>query len=188
MMDASTRGYKNTLVEALMNFKCDKDKDVQDFLNNKAIDFEKRGLTTTYLLLNQDCFKDGVLKIEGYFSLTHKAVLFDKNVSGSLKNKLTGRKQSTIHSFVLIGQLGKYIEQTDNNIVASELTSQDILNDALNIISKSSDYIVCRNIIIECKPIDKIYQIYQNYGFTELQFDGNLHTLYLKMEHIYSTC
>lgn len=181
MIDASTRGYKNSLVEALTDFKCYKDKDVQDFLNKKAINFEKRGLSTTYMLLNQECLKNGVLKIEGYFSLTHKAVLFDENVSGSLKNKLTGAKQSTMHSFVLIGQLGKYMENIHDKVISSELTSQEILNDAINIISKSSDYITCRNIIIECKPIDKIYQLYCDYGFTELQSNKTLHTLYLKL-------
>lgn len=56
MNDASVRDYKDVLTEALHCFKCYKDADVQDFLNNKAIDFELRGWATTYLLLNSDDF------------------------------------------------------------------------------------------------------------------------------------
>lgn len=184
MIDASARDYKDALVEALKLFKCYRDTDVQDFLNNKAIDFEVRGWATTYLLLNGDDFDNGILNIEGYFSVTHKAVIFDEDVSGSTRNKLTGTKRAESQSFVLIGQLGKYMEKIDEEtIVASELTSQELLDDAMSIISKSSDYIICRNIIIECKPIEKVQQIYRDYGFAELQFDGDLHTMYLKMAH-----
>lgn len=184
MIDASARDYKDTLVEALKLFKCCKDTDVQDFLNNKAIDFEIRGWATTYLLLNGDDFENGILTVEGYFSLTHKAVIFDEDVSGSMRNKLTGTKRAESQSFVLIGQLGKYMNKIDKeNIVSSKLTSQELLDDAMGIVSKSSDYIICRNVIIECKDIDKVRQIYRDYGFSELQFDGDLHTMYLKLEH-----
>lgn len=158
--------------------------DVQDFLNNKAIDFELRGWATTYLLFNSDDFDNGILNIEGYFSLTHKAVLFAEDVSGSKRVKLAGTKHAESQSFVLIGQLGKYLEKADDGReIASELTSKELLDDAVSIIAKSSEYIVCRNIIIECKPIAKIQEIYRDYGFTELQFDGELHTMYLKTEN-----
>lgn len=53
MADASARDYKDALVEALQMFQCCLDHDVQDFINTKAIDFEKRGWATTYLLLNE---------------------------------------------------------------------------------------------------------------------------------------
>ncbi len=184
MADASARDYKDALVEALHMFRCCKDTDVQDFLNTKAIDFEKRGWATTYLLLNQDEFDEGVLQVEGYFSLTHKAVIFDEDVSGSTRNKLAGTKRAECESFVLIGQLGKYMEQRgDDEIISSSLTSDELLRDALDTISKASDYIISRNIIIECKPIEKVQKIYSDFGFVELQFDGELHTMYLKTEH-----
>ena len=78
MLSASAGEYKDILVEALRCFGGVKDHDVQDFLNTKAINFEKRGWVTTYLLLSQEAFEQGILKIEGYFSLTHKAVVFLK--------------------------------------------------------------------------------------------------------------
>ena len=184
MASASAGDYKDTLVEALHCFKCAKDPDVQDFLNSKAIQFETRGWATTYLLLSQEAFDNGELKIEGYFSLTHKPVVFPDEVSLSARNKLTGSKVAQTESFVLIGQLGKsIILNEDGTFCASELSATELLNDAVGIIQKSSDYIISRNIIIECKPIEKIKNIYETYGFTDLQYDeqDGLHTLYLRL-------
>lgn len=186
MKHASIRENKEALVEALQLFECCLDPDVQDFLNNKAIDFEKKGLATTYLLLSKDKFDEGIIDVEGYFSLTHKAVTLCEDVSKSLKKKIGRSTNTQVSSFVLIGQLGKKIIKKDENVlIASELSATELLNDALSIIQESSEFIVCRNIIIECKPIDKVKQIYEDYGFTNLQYDSKekLHTLYLKLEN-----
>lgn len=186
MASASIGDYKDTLIEALSCFKCCKDLDVQNFLNSKAIDFEKRGWATTYLLLSKEAFDNGVIFIEGYFSLTHKAVLFNDVVSLSSRKKISGNKSAEIESFVLIGQLGKRIEQSeDGTLNCSQLSAFDLLSDAISIIEQSSDYIICRNIIIECKPIEKIKHIYEDFGFADLQYDekDKLHTLYLRLQN-----
>ena len=138
------------------------------------------------MLLSQDAFENGKLKIEGYFSLTHKAVVFGEDVSLSARNKLTGSKKSKTESFVLIGQLGKSISHNDDGTCcASELSAKELLDDAIRIIQQSSNYIISRNVIIECKPIPKIKNIYETYGFTDLQYDDEdqLHTLYLRLDN-----
>ena len=186
MARASTGDDKNTLVEALRRFKCCKDLDVQGFLNHKAIDFEVRGWATTYLLLSRERFDSGDLFVEGYFALTHKAVIFDSKVSLSSRKKIAGTKTAETESFVLIGQLGKRIGCTsDGTTVCSSLTAVDLLNDAMSIIEQSSNYIISRNVIVECKPIEKIKHIYEHYGFADLQYDEQeaLHTLYLRVEN-----
>lgn len=185
MASASAGDYKDTLAEALCCFQCCKDHDVQDFLNTKAINFEKRGWATTYLLLTKEAFENGELKIEGYFSLTHKAVVFGDDASLSKRQKLTGKKKAETESFVLIGQLGKSIvDNGDGTITESSLTANDLLGDAFSIIQQSSDFIICRNVIIECKPIEKVKKLYEDYGFINLQYDEveKLHTLYLRLD------
>ncbi len=186
MNDASMRDYKETLIEALASFRCCRDPDVQTFLNTKAIDFEKRGWASTYLLLNEEKMAKSQLLVEGYFSLTHKAVKFNSEVSKSKRSQITGDKLSSDHSFVLIGQLGKRIvDLGDEKYDESDLTASELLGDALTIIEKSSEYIICRNVILECKPIDKVKNIYVQNGFVELQYDeqDNLHTMYYRMDH-----
>ena len=174
------------LDEALLNFQCSKDLDVQEFLNKKAVDSERRGWATTYLLLSDVDFEQGVLRIEGYFSLTHKAVLFNSDVSLSLRKKLTGVKQSTIESFVLIGQLGKRIGYYSNGEYdESAINAEEIIDDAIAVIQMSSKYIINKHVLVECKPIQKVKQIYTDYGFSDLQYSKNegLHTLYLKLDN-----
>jgi len=185
MLDAVNKNYSDKLEDALSCFECCKDTDVQEFLRHKAISFETRGWATTYLLLSKSHFDNGELKIEGYFSLTHKAVIFDKSVSKTTRNTITGSKSSETVSFVLIGQLGKYMSYSEKGIVSSSLTAVDLLNDAINIIMLSSEYIINRNVIVECKPIEKVKKIYEDYGFSELQYDENenLYMLYLKLQN-----
>lgn len=186
MAEASTRNYKEVLVEALNSFKCCKDLDVESFLKEKAIDFEIRGWATTYLLLDQDSLNAGEIKIDGYFSLTHKAVAFNDDVSKSKRDKVSGNKDSEMSSFILIGQLAKYMEKTDEGeIKSSKITGKELLNDAFQIISNCSDYIINRNVIVECKPIEKVRKLYEAYGFSDLQFDkkDKLHMMYLKLEN-----
>ena len=104
----------------------------------------------------------------------------------SARNKLTGSKESKTESFVLIGQLGKHISRNDDGTFsASDLSAKELLDDAIGIIQQSSNFIISRNIIIECKPIEKIKNIYESYGFTDLQYDekDELHTLYLRLEN-----
>ena len=186
MESASIGGFKESLIEALKNFKCFKDNDVQNFLNFSAIDFEKRGRATTYLLFSKEKFENGDLFIEGYFSLTHKAVIYKESVSLSSRKKISGNKKTETESFALIAQLAKRMERKDDgNEVISELTSEELLNDAMRIIEESSNYIICRNVMIECKPIEKVKNIYEKYGFHDLQKSKNeeLHTLYLKIDN-----
>ena len=186
MNDASMRDYKDALIEALASFVCCKDPDVQTFLNSKAIQFEKRGWASTYLLLNEEAMNNNKLVVDGYFSLTHKAVRFDDSVTKSKRSYITGNKESSDHSFVLIGQLGKRIvDLGDEKYEEADLTAADILSDAFTIIEQSSKYIICRNIILECKPNEKIKNIYIQNGFIELQYDDNhnLFTMYNRIEH-----
>lgn len=60
------------LLSALFDFKCDLDNDIECFLHNKAEEFLKLKLCSTYLLVNEDLFINGKLKIEAYFTLSQK--------------------------------------------------------------------------------------------------------------------
>jgi len=42
------------LVGTLSNFRCTRDEDIQDFLQNKALEYENRGWCSTYVLANEE--------------------------------------------------------------------------------------------------------------------------------------
>ena len=59
---------------ALSNFKCCQDLDIENFLHTNALNFLERGWCSVYLLLDEKAFLDNELKIEAYFTLSHKTL------------------------------------------------------------------------------------------------------------------
>lgn len=182
MREASEQQAENLLSEALDMFRCSKDADIESFLREKAIEFEKRGFCTVYLILDEDAFNDGIISVQAYFTLSHKSIIFDAKVSKSLRGKIATHRNADMAHFVLIGQLGKYICADDTGKeCATDISSESILNDAFDMISKASDTIVCRGVLVECSPEEKVHHIYENYGFTYLQNDDGHYQFYKRL-------
>ena len=51
---------------ALSDFKCERNSEIESFLKNNAIDFAKRKISVTHLILDDNG------QIAAYFTLTHK--------------------------------------------------------------------------------------------------------------------
>lgn len=99
--------------EALDKFRCYKDKDIESFLRFKAIEFERRGFCTVYLILDEEAFNNGKIFVQAYFTLSHKAINIGKEVSRRVRSMVATRRDAGTVHFVLIGQLGRYL--VDNN-------------------------------------------------------------------------
>lgn len=182
MREASAQQADILLSEALDMFRCSKDADIESFLREKAIEFEKRGFCTVYLILDEEAFGKGDISVQAYFTLSHKSIIFDPDVSRSLRGKIATHRNADMAHFVLIGQLGKYISSDDTGKeYVADISSESILNDAFDMISKASDIIVCRGVLVECSPEEKVHHIYENYGFTYLQNDDEHYQFYKRL-------
>ncbi len=106
---ASDDQSEEKLSEALLSFKCVKDTDIETFLGHKALEFLARGWCSVFLLLNEEEFDQGNLKVEAYFTLSHKVLVFQDCISGTKRKKIADFKDSQQIQCVLIGHLGKYI-------------------------------------------------------------------------------
>ena len=53
---------------SISSFRCDKNKEIEEFINNNAIDFAKRKISVTHLVVDDNA------NIVGYFTLTHKPI------------------------------------------------------------------------------------------------------------------
>lgn len=73
---ASATNQMEILAEALNNFKCYKDEDVERFLKEQAIEFEKKGLSTTYLVLDEKELANRRYKVEAFFHYVIKPFRF----------------------------------------------------------------------------------------------------------------
>jgi hypothetical protein len=171
------------LSEALSLFSCVYDSDIEEFLHEKAVQFSDRNWCRVYFLVNEEYFNKGRLKIEGYFTLSHKSlnpadVKFSKNHQKKISGGISHPESL---EFVLIGQLGKFIKgSNDGSLKASKLSAKEILDAAFEIIQQADELIPCSVVLVECSSCEKIRKIYMDYGFQFLQIDGE-HYQYYKM-------
>ena len=140
----------------------------------KAIKFEKQGLCTTYLILNEDLLIKNAKTItkncffvEGYFSLVHKSIEFYSDISKSKRKKIFCGLDKGKNGFstVLIAQLGKFIDGDS----VSTIRIDDIMKHALDIIIKAWELIVFKTILVECRDNAKLTSMYERYEFKEFQ-------------------
>lgn len=120
--------------KGLSDFLCPRNVEIGNFIRNNAIDFSKRKLSITYLLLDN---ADGA--ITGYFTLTHKAIeIKNDNISNTTRWKLSShaRLNANTNSFTasafLFAQIGKnYDIDNERRITGDELIrySDDVMAD-----------------------------------------------------------
>ena len=123
--------------------------------------------------MNEALFLKGKLKIEAYFTLSHKTLCVNEDMSKTKIKEIDGFKTAKSLQFVLIGQLGKYIlKNEDNTYARSEITSKEILDYAFEVIYASSDLIPCRCVLVECSDEEKVKKAYEDYEFKFFQNDG----------------
>lgn len=143
--------------------------------------FLNEGLCAVYLILDEDEFDQGKIKIEAYFTLSHKSLITPQVSKTKIRNAARFPDAESIH-FVLIGQLGKYIaEDPELGEKRSDITSGEILDYAFEIIRASSSLIPCRCAMVECSDNPKVQQVYTNYGFSFFQYDGEHHQFYKRV-------
>lgn len=160
--------FEKALNEAIFSFHCIEDEDIEIFLHDKAVEFSDHGWCSVYLLLDRDSFDVGKLKIEAYFTLSHKSMVADpESMSTSAIKRYGGVKSAKTLDFVLIGQLGKYIDAERR----SEISGKEILDEAFDVIRQASELIPCKYVLVECSDEAKVRAFYESYHFVFFQKD-----------------
>ncbi|MCM1062750.1 MAG: hypothetical protein NC452_21115 [Eubacterium sp.] len=156
------------LTELLHSFSCDRDKDIENFLHNRAVEFERLNKSRTYLLCDDDIFrKEGQLVILGYFSVALKVLDFPENISNrtrkmldGLSAKLRGEVIRSVPCY-LIGQLGKNSAVTQGY----SIKGSDFIDHALFVIQSAQKFVGGRLVLIECHDEPKLIQFYTDNHF-----------------------
>ena len=72
----------------LPGFHCAKDRDLEDFLRNKAVDYERRNKSRTFLIMDIDKMQDeNRAEIIAYFTLAIHSLQIPEQASKSLIKK-----------------------------------------------------------------------------------------------------
>ena len=149
--------------EDLSSFSCSMNAEIEQFIKERAIDFAKRRLSITYLVTDAN---DG--EILGYFTLTHKAIVVDKNdFSKTAQRKLArySRLDKQTGNYMaaafLLAQFGKnYAIDNGRRISGAELMR--IANDILvNIQRQIGGGIV----YLDCEDRPQLISFYEDKGF-----------------------
>ena len=169
-----------SIAAILSRFKCSRDTDVENFLRNKAVAFEQRNLSRTYLIADEEAyFPAREIKILGYFSVAIHVLSFSEAISKNRRQKLSGGdKNVQIMPSFLIGQLGK------NDDFKDAIAGSDLLRHALSMIRTPWEFVGGRLIVVECKPEPKLHKFYGDYKFKFLDHNpaNDLDRFYLKLK------
>lgn len=147
--------------------------DVEDFLHNKAIEFEKSDIARTYLVFSS--YK-GTPVLVGYYALSNKSLIISKKnfckFSTSLKKRLMGvghktqRENYEIQGY-LLGQLGKNFSQ--EALSTKAISGSDLLALANDSMLQMYRLAGGRIFYLECDDIEKLKQFYHEQGFREIE-------------------
>ena len=139
--------------EFLRTFKCSRDSDLEMFLHDRAIFYEKRDRARTYLIVDSDDEHDTIV---AYISLaiTHLTVCEDSPLSKTIRNRMDLHDNMT--NAYLIGQLAKD-DRVDEHI------GHELIKMAINLIRPGFEMFGCRIICIDCKK--PLIEFYEREGF-----------------------
>lgn len=164
----------NQIKKLLKTFVCTKNIDVQDFLHNKAITFERNLRSCTYLYIS-----NADKSVAGYFSIGITYTLTNK-LDKAVVKFLDGYTDETIAiPCYLIGQLGK-------SDTCKEKIGKFLLDDALSFIDKAQGILKGRFVLIDSVNDEKVIEFYKQNSFIALENDKSLKSI--KMIKPYFEC
>jgi hypothetical protein len=151
----------------LSSFSCPMNKDVEDFIRNKAIEFSKRGFAKTHLVFwvsDDQTEKEFV----GYYTVASKVIKVEKKaVSKSVGKRLRaqGINSHDDNEYIvpapLIGQLGKNYADGNNCLISGN----ELLTLAVEKVKLVQNEIGGRFVYLECEEKEKLLEFYQQNGF-----------------------
>jgi hypothetical protein len=148
------QGRPELLDRLIKEFSCAKDTDVEHFLKNNAIYYERKGLSRTYLYVTDDVDAPA---IAAYFSVAITATNF-QGISKSRKAKVLGFKpgRDTKDHFggILVGQLARA-----DGFGVLDINGHEMMKDTEAVIEKGRYYIGGKLVYIDCKgPLVGFYR------------------------------
>ena len=151
----------------ISTFKSLEKNDIENFLYNKAIAFEKNSISTTHLI-----FTDNDVLL-GYFSLANKSLILSKErlekLSNTKKKRLmqSGQILENGHLVVnsyLIGQLGKNYNLPQER----QIKGKDLLALSFELLLEIKKLITAKYVWLECQNTEKLINFYTSFGFEKI--------------------
>lgn len=145
--------------DILSDFKCSRNTEIENYLMKNAIEFAKRKMSITYLVVNEGG------RIAAYFTLAHKPAIIPSDLLSNNSRKKIERhakldedtKAYNVSAF-LIAQFGKN-EGLKDDVPYSGV---ELMDQAMNILRNVQRQVGGGIIFLECENRPKLLQFYQN--------------------------
>lgn len=157
LQDFLNKYSSNQVKKLLKTFQCSLNKDIEDFLYNKAITFEKKLRSRTYLLLNQD-----TLEVAGYFSIAI-SVLYADEIKEKILLEIGDLQIKKDIPCLLIGQIAK-----SDNYKGIKL-GNILMEHAIKKLEITNKIVGGRFILLDALNNEKIISFYKEFGFFEIE-------------------
>lgn len=150
--------------ELTATFSCERNEDIERFLKNYALEFEKLDKSRTFILVDDEG------NVLAYFTVALSVFQIPASFSNRKIKNLDGfsskNKSEVLTSLpaILIGQLGK------NDSFAHKITGELLMDFCISIILEGQELLGGRILLLECKNKPKLKEFYGRYGFTEVEF------------------
>ena len=151
----------------LSSFSCPLNKDIENFIKYKAIEFSKRTTAKTHLVFWQT-EDEKYTELVGYYTITSKVIFVVRTVlSNTEAKKLKSQgvydenKQEYTVSAPLIAQLGKNFTNGNDTLISGA----DLLQLAVNKVRKIQKEIGGRFMYLECEDNEKLLAFYKKHNF-----------------------
>lgn len=158
--------------EILSRFSCPMNKDVENFIRGKAIEFSRQGIAQTQLVFAS--YKEETVLV-GYFTLATKVLVIPKkNLKSSqwakrVRRFSTDGAASEEHDFnfvipaPLIGQLGKNFTNDYNKLISGD----ELLKLATDKVRETQGIIGGKFVYLECEDKWQLTNFYEANGFVQ---------------------
>jgi hypothetical protein len=158
--------------DILSTFLCPYNKDIENFLKARALDFSARGIAQTHLVIGD---VNGEAALLGYFTLTNKILMLSSDdLSKSMLRKVqlfgVHDEETGIYSIPtpLIAQLGKNYAGNRNQFFNGSI----LLETACGKVASIQDELGGRLVYIECDNTPKLIDFYLENKFRRI--DGGI--------------
>lgn len=153
-------------------------KDIEAFLHNrnKAVDFEKKGVSRTYLVFYQE--DESFSYLAGYFSIANKNLQISTENFGRLSREkrkyfqefgYESDKNNYIAPAILLGQFGKNYNVPENLEDHQKVNGDDLMASAKEIIKEAYKLVGGKVLYLECEDHGKLTKFYEKHGFVKLE-------------------
>lgn len=154
--------------DILSLFSCPLNRDVEDFIRNKAMNFAQQKVAVTFLVFAQN---EGKQELVGYFTLANKfvAIMEDSKLSNALQKRVLKFCQYDndlnryLLSMPLIAQLGKNYDKANKAYISGDI----LLDMACEKVLEAQNIIGGKIVYIECEDNQNLYDFYSRNGFYE---------------------